>query len=1305
MASPVPNVGGRTSPSGLVLPVLSLSPSSAAAGGTVGGAGSVSVPSTVSASATPCAAADACPGIHPGPGGPYVTEWFNTTIYASVTPSDGPPPMLGSSMAYDPGNSAEGSIAGTVVLFGGIASWGATNYTYVGIPATVPLPDGQPTASVVWVNITHYLLRSPSPRYYAAMTYDAHDGYLLLYGGEYAGINAALADTWTLSVIYQGEIVNPPPQPATFKFLLFGWSPAGIGGNHPPARAGAGLAYDAVDGYAVLFGGYNDPTYFSDTWTYSAGVWTPISPAPSPYARAFAGFVWDAANGYALLLPGLGGSKDTWGFVHGLWTPIASSTPTGPRWAQSIAYDDDSGNVTVFGGVNTSTMATYSDTWNWSKPPPMWAEVDSYGPVDRGAAAMAYDAQIGCSVLFGGSTTGVSGELDDTWLLCTWPLRIAPFTLTLVAHPGVTDRPQVRSGGNATFTVTPAGGTWPYYFVIRLWDGPEDSLSIHAGFFYGPTTVTFTFPISANYLVSAHAVDYYDETAHANLTYPVGTLMVTDWQPLWESYPFSNYGSPWSSAGNCFGFSTTMILYWQHDIRNGAETPYLPVSVWTTANLTAGPPVEPDDGPGMDGATLAIMLHQTVAQGVSSLGGGGGTAPSDFAANWAALDASLAAGQPAVLIMYAPHAGHAVVAYGEQTLPGDVFEIDVSDPNAPQTTEHGFYNASNDSFWWTGPAPVPNFDQFGVLSAPIPLTLAPNMFSHAKWTSGNSNDYDTQANGYYFVAGLAPLTVSLSGGGTDSFGDGGTTADSQTFVQGIANSSGIEEPDASGTLQAFALVNLTGNTYTVTDPASGSSPILALLATNASGTSRVRGLDLNLTSPQPHDFSLRLEPDGTVLDLGAASAELNISFGQLVGTTSDSLNATGLVLPADAVASFHVLHWAGLASATVPAVEVQISTDNGTGPTTRYTLTNGQTGLGTGTIVSYPVTFEETGLPSGTSWSVRLNSSALHSTGASLVFNATNGTYGYTASSAGDVWAAPPGSVSVNGGPVTVSLTFHLVEAPVTFVEAGLPATLLAKDGWTVVLNGSLEHSVSGSITFPTVPNGTEPVLVTGPSGYTSNGSGTVSVSGATMVSVGFSRGHTVTLRFVEKGLPRGQSWSASLNRDRVGQFKGSTLIFANLTPGSYSYAIVAPLVGQTVAVHEGKASIPLSGTLDLTKSAKVSVTFVYPYRVTFTESGLASGTWSITVKGETRSNVTGEPIQFALPNGTYAFKIGTEAGYSGSASPSKVHVKGGPAVVGVTFKPRAHHDPFAGGASGTRATLLSPAGRFVIAPRRRAFL
>src|SRR2546426_4963709 len=124
----------------------------------------------------------------------------------------------------------------------------------------------------------------------------------------------------------------------------------------PPSRYGAGMVYDAADGYVLLFGGCcTGSPFLGDTWKFSAGSWTKLD-ISGPSARFLdAGMVYDAADGYVLLFGGQDASSarylgDTWKFSAGVWTNLAITGPS-PRDDFGLAYDAADGYVVLYGGV------------------------------------------------------------------------------------------------------------------------------------------------------------------------------------------------------------------------------------------------------------------------------------------------------------------------------------------------------------------------------------------------------------------------------------------------------------------------------------------------------------------------------------------------------------------------------------------------------------------------------------------------------------------------------------------------------------------------------------------------------------------------------------------------------------------------------------------------------------------------------------------------------------------------------------------------------------------------------------------
>ena len=315
--------------------------------------------------------------------------------------------------------------------------------------------------------------------------------------------------------------------------------------------------------------------------------------------------------------------------------------------------------------------------------------------------------------------------------------------------------------------------------------------------------------------------------------------------------------------------------------------------------------------------------------------------------------------------------------------------------------------------------------------------------------------------------------------------------------------------------------------------------------------------------------------------------------------------------------------------------------------------------------VAYPITFSEVGLPVGTTWSVTLAGTPESSTVSSIVFSAANGTYAFAVGSVAGYSASPSaGSVAVAGSPVNVPITFTVVRYSVAFEETGLPSGT----GWSVTLAGVPGSATGSSIVF-SEPNGTYAYSVGPVAGYSAAPSGgSVTVSGAPQsVGIAFTRTtHTTTyaVTFAESGLPSGTSWTVTLNGSTVTSV-GSTVGFTEAN-GSYGFSLGG------VA---GFTAIPASGTATVA-GAPVTIPIAFSpvlYSVTFTESGLATGSsWSVTLNGVLRSATTAS-IGFSEANGSYAFSIGTVAGYTATPSSGTVTVAGAPVSQPVAFAAGAY--------------------------------
>ena len=125
-----------------------------------------------------------------------------------------------------------------------------------------------------------------------------------------------------------------------------------------------------------------------------------------------------------------------------------------------------------------------------------------------------------------------------------------------------------------------------------------------------------------------------------------------------------------------------------------------------------------------------------------------------------------------------------------------------------------------------------------------------------------------------------------------------------------------------------------------------------------------------------------------------------------------------------------------------------------------------------------------------------------------------------------------------------------------------------------------------------------------------------------------------------------------------------STITFTEPN-GTYAYTITdVPGWHQT--------TLPYTGSVMVNGAAVPEPTLAFTqvtYTVTFTESGLPSGTsWSVTLGGSTVSATT-STITFSEPNGTYSYTVGSVSGYTASPSSGPTAVSGSsPSPLTVSF-------------------------------------
>ncbi len=271
-------------------------------------------------------------------------------------------------------------------------------------------------ADGVYTNLTSSLTYAPPGLAGAMMTYDAADGYFLMFGGIEGYGGSSVSQTWV--------------------FAAGAWTNlTGTTGATPPDRYGGVLQYDPTAGYAVLWGGWTTGgSDLNDTWKYVGGSWTDISTqvGSGPAARGWASVHLRQSDRYgralrrgagrrALLfrrhvgVRGIGKHGDLEGHRG------VRRTGAGYRRAASMAYDPSYGYDLLFGGDVYSSLSgswsNYVDVWALNNG--TWLNLTAamtVVPPGRFDNILFFDPTSNALVLFGGcNSIGCFTGLNDTW--------------------------------------------------------------------------------------------------------------------------------------------------------------------------------------------------------------------------------------------------------------------------------------------------------------------------------------------------------------------------------------------------------------------------------------------------------------------------------------------------------------------------------------------------------------------------------------------------------------------------------------------------------------------------------------------------------------------------------------------------------------------------------------------------------------------------------------------------------------------------------------------------------------------------
>jgi hypothetical protein len=299
-----------------------------------------------------------------------------------------------------------------------------------------------------WINITSEVGAVPAypygPEASDFLVYDSADASLVLFwwpSSAYGGGHAFPA-TWVLGATWSNLSLPASDEPPSEVFLEEGVA-----------------AYDARDGYIVLFGDGNQ------TWTFAANRWTNAtgSIGTAPPAQTPGMLTWDAYDDCLLLYGGWSETRftflnQTWEFGGGHWTNVTNFNDTPPLDSQGyLEYDPGTSDTILFAGtlVTAGGGATEMNyTWGFSGG--TWTNLTTSVGSELPPPTLSIGSPAAVDLLAGYDVFLDQGNSTLWGTPQTWAFGSVPIPFLRVSAP------ETESGTPVSFNATILAGTSPF---------------------------------------------------------------------------------------------------------------------------------------------------------------------------------------------------------------------------------------------------------------------------------------------------------------------------------------------------------------------------------------------------------------------------------------------------------------------------------------------------------------------------------------------------------------------------------------------------------------------------------------------------------------------------------------------------------------------------------------------------------------------------------------------------------------------------------------------------------------------------
>lgn len=442
------------------------------------------------------------------------------------------------------------------------------------------------------------------------------------------------------------------------------------------------------------------------------------------------------------------------------------------------------------------------------------------------------------------------------------------------------------------------------------------------------------------------------ESETASATYeiePSTVIYSTDWDYVKNSYSGSLVSSEsvWSELGNCYGYSSTALLYYIHYSLGDDSYPYYPFqsppASYTVDLILPEYSVKIENGEylaeidKLTNAFLAITFRQLYDPDRDAF-----ELSVEEKVEFNKMLTSLQDRIPVMLFMKGNKGVHAVIAWELYKKSDSLWQIKLYDPSYPEKISEAEYDESTNSFHYENGYAADGtqiiYNKFITRDPPslidVSWRLDWEVLLESSWYWENWLEWPIE--GYTIVISDKKLTIEAFPGSASFDIMGNSTS----FVCDIPGVCGITEGD----MEVYTIPNWID--FIVVDPTPDKSTVLIVRIEGESEQKYINGFLIDATSNSGF-LNYTISPYESGVSVNSQNSNFNADL-VFFSCTRDTLNifeASDLPIDTMQIVNFTVTDWQLLNSTSQTPVLLQISSSNQPEEIVTYNLPNGQQGL------------------------------------------------------------------------------------------------------------------------------------------------------------------------------------------------------------------------------------------------------------------------------------------------------------------------------------------------------------------------